>query len=377
MRTVTWGSKEYEVQEDPTPHIVIDALTHSSLTIPGRWGLKDGNPPKACTMDVLHLAPYKGCTVDCSYCSLPRFRGYNVLKYQQGISVVFDNYDRWVDQQLQTARIVHTFDFGADADVFMAVNDRYHMTEKTMYVLNKFGVPFTVTSKCRYPDEAIIHLAVNKNSWAQISVAKIGSDAERAAVQDNVTRLKAAKVKVTVRIQPYILGYSNPLAELIPLVKDIEFDNVVFGFLRAPMSLGRKQFVAYQAGNPFNLSEMYNITAPGYWQLDTKISREVLDQLRILCKDNGLKLGLCDVYERSGDTFRSLQSEYGTCASCECVNGYAWVRLPDKDKFTIVHGCPGNCLNCRPDPPCGVPEFSASVVTDLKGYQKLWLRSQK
>ena len=91
VETVTWGSKEYRVFNKPTRHIVINAFENKP-TISARWNLKGDNPPKACTCDMIHLTPYKGCTIDCSFCSLPRHRGFGVLKSQQALSVVFDNY---------------------------------------------------------------------------------------------------------------------------------------------------------------------------------------------------------------------------------------------------------------------------------------------
>lgn len=372
---VPWGSKEYVVVEEPTPHIVIDAL-ESKPTIPGRWGLKSDTVPKACTMDVLHLAPYKGCTVGCAFCSLPQYRGYNLLYNKHGVSVVLENYDLHLEQQLKSARIVHTFDFGADADVFMAVNDRYKVTQKTMQVLNKFKAPFTVTSKCRFPDDAIELIAEQPESWAQISVVTL-DDETVALLKDNMKRLKAAGVKVTARVQPYVLGVSPNITDMLGVIKAFKFDQVVFGLLRAPMGKGRKLLDLYNQDNEYDLNKIYHEKYPGYWQMDNKLQRAILAEAKEACADLGLKLGLCDVYEKQkDDSILSLQPEYGTCKSCECVNGYAYVKAPGAEVFTKVKGCPGNCLLCVENPPCGVPEFSASVVSNLSGYQRLVKKNQ-
>lgn len=366
---IQWGNKMYQVIKEPTPHIVMDAL-EVKPKIPGRWGLKTDQVPKACTMDVLHLSAYKGCTVDCPFCSLPSYRGYGLLKHKYGASVVFENYDTYVLQKLVEARLVHTFDFGADADAFMPLNDCYHITEKTMKVLNYFGVPFTVTSKVTYPDEAIEQLAQNEANWAQISVVRLdkGSIDQLA---DNLTRLKVAGVRVTARVQPYIIGYSNPINEFIPALKELGFDQVVFGFLRAPMGRGKKLLQLYSKGNDYNLEDLYTEKYPGYWQVDDRVQWSYLKQVRAACDGVGLNLGLCDTYAKDEQgKIHSLQPEFGSCASCECVNSYAYVKKPGDTKFTRVERCCGNCLLCT-SPACGVPEFAQSVMADLDGYQRL------
>lgn len=369
-RKVTWGSREFDVIEKPTPHILIDAMERKP-DITGRWGLKTDKVPKACTIDVLHLAPYKGCTVGCEFCSLPQYRGYNLLQYQHGVSVVFDRYDEWLDYKLAQAKFVHTFDFGADADIFMEVNDKYKLAEKCMSVLNNYNVPFSVTSKCRFPDAAIEELAKNRDSWAQISIVTLDPpDVE--ALADNMNRLKKAGVRVTARVQPYILGHSPLVGDMLGALKALGFDNIVFGFLRAPMGRGKKLLERYSTPEGFNLVDLYHEKFPGYWQLDTAIQRKILRQVKSACEKYKLKLGLCDVYEKRDDgSIVSLQSEFGSCQSCECVNGYAYIKRPGADVFSKVKGCPGNCLLCPEDPPCGVPEFAASVMTNIDGYQRL------
>jgi len=366
---IQWGNKKYQVIDKPTPHIVMNALDLKPK-IPGRWGLKTDKVPKACTMDVLHLSAYKGCTVGCEFCSLPAFRGYGLLMYKHGVSVVFEDYDKYVLDKLVSARMVHTFDFGADADAFMEVNDKYHLTEKTMMVLNRFEVPFTVTSKLRYPDGAIDLLAENEANWAQISVVRL-DDKSIDLIADNVSRLKKAGVPVTARVQPYIIGYSNPLDELIPALKKLGFDQIVFGFLRAPMGRGKRLLKKYSEGNEYDLEEVYTEKYPGYWQVHQCLQEAFLMNLKSLCQVEGLPLGLCDVYAKDHQgKIISLQPKYGSCKSCECVNGYAYVKKPGEGIFKKVEKCCGNCLLCV-SPACGVPEFAESVVADINLYQKM------
>lgn len=376
--TITWGKEEYKVLTKPTRHICIDAFKVKP-SISARWNTKQDNPPKACTCDMIHLTPYKGCTLDCDFCSLPRYRGFGLLKSKNNISVVFKDYDKYVDQEIGKCSFLHTFDFGADADAFMALNNRYHISEKTMGVLNKWGVPFSVSSKGVFTDWAIAELSVNKHSWAQISVITntegkrrqliLGEDAATIEqIVDNVQRLKAAGVKVIARLQPFIPYISESPKVLIPWLKQVGFDGVVFGLLRFPMSAGKGLLEKYSDISGRDFKTIFSQNTPGYWQIPDTLLYKILKQVRALCDDNELRLGLCDVYAKEGSNYVSLQSDYGNCKACETVNCYGYVRAGDK--FVRVKGCTGNCLLCK-NTPCGYPQFFKSVKYTLKDYAKL------
>ena len=380
---ITWGNKEYRVYNKPSPHIVIDALEHPGMTIPGRWNLKSDSPPKSCTQDVLHLAPYKGCSIGCTFCSLPLYRGYGFLRQKYGVSVVFDNYWSYVDREISKTHFMHTCDFGADADAFMDVNRRYHLTEKTMGVLNKWGVPFSVTTKGVITDWAIEELTKNKRNWAQISVISLKEEVrkvlvpgkESATVDDievMARRIAQEGIPLTARVQPYIPWISDPIKELIPKLADMGFNNVVFGLLRAPMGKGRRLLDTYSVMSGKDFSSLFTENYPGYRQVSDISARRIVENARDLCVKNGLKFGLCDMYVRKDDGYASLQEEYGTVKACECVNAYGYIRLPGEDRFQKVVKCPGNCLYCdEVDPPCGVPEFAKSAKYTIKNYQKI------
>ena len=379
--TAIWGSKEYRVYTKPTRHIVIDAFENKP-TISARWNLKQDNPPKACTCDMIHLTPYKGCTIDCSFCSLPRHRGFGVLKSQQALSVVFENYAEYVDEHIKQCNFLHTFDFGADADVFMAVNRRYHITEKTMRVLNKWGLPFSVTTKGIISDEAIEELKQNPCSWAQMSVITANEDLRKQIIagsdgatveqiRDNVERCKAAGVHITARVQPYIVGLVEKPEELIASVADMGFDSVVFGFMRAPMGAGKQLLQKYSdiSGKGKDFSKLYCEKTPGYWQISDDRAKKILERVRKACDKYNLPLGLCDVYVKNEDgSYVSLQKEFGTCKACETMNSYGWVR--NGDKFEKVDKCIGNCLYCKKSP-CGYSQFHDSVKYTIRDYSKL------
>lgn len=378
MEKIKWGSKEYKVFTKPSRHIVIDAM-EAKPTISARWNLKGDNPPKACTCDMIHLTPYKNCTIDCDFCSLPRYRGYGLLKSKTGISVVFDNYDEYVDQETAKCKFLHTFDFGADADAFMGLNKRYHMSEKTMAVLNKWGVPFSVSTKGVFTDWAIEELAKNPASWAQISVITMdeskrsqiipGDDgATINQIVNNVHRLKEAGVHVTARLQPFIPYITENPRVMIPWLKSVGFDSVIFGVLRAPMGAGKKLLAKYSDMSGRDFDKLFCNKTPGYWQISDELLHKILRQIRRLCDDHGLDLGLCDVYERTETGFRSLQPLYGNCHACETVNAYGYVR--SGDHFVKVKHCIGNCLICN-GIPCGHPQFPESVKYTIADYKRL------
>lgn len=378
MEKIKWGSKEYKVYTKPTRHIVVGAL-ESKPNISARWNTKQDNPPKACTCDMIHLTPYKGCTIDCDFCSLPRYRGFGVLKSKHGVSVVFENYPEYVDQQISQCNFLHTFDFGADADVFMSVNRRYHIAEKTMAVLNKWGLPFSVSTKGVFTDWAIEELAKNENSWAQISVITNNEEKRSAIIPgsdgatvddivDNVRRLKEAGVRVTARLQPFIPYVSENPKVLIPWLKEVGFDSVVFGLLRAPMGAGKKLLSKYGYLSGRDYEALFSQKTPAYWQIPDEMLHKILRQARRLCDDNGLEFGLCDMYASTPDGYVSLQSQYGSCTACETVNCYGYRR--NGDKFERVPKCPGNCLVCKKSP-CGHPQFYESVKYTMKDYAKL------
>lgn len=378
MEKIEWGSKTYKVFTKPNKHIVIDAM-EAKPTISARWNLKSDNPPKACTCDMIHLTPYKNCTIDCSFCSLPRYRGYGLLKSKEGISVVFDNYDEYLDQEIAKCTFLHTFDFGADADSFMALNKRYHMSEKTMAVLNKWGLPFSVSTKGVFTDWAIEELAKNKHSWAQISVITMDETKRKQIIPgddgatidqiiDNVKRLKAAGVHVTARLQPFIPYISENPKIFIPWLKSVGFDSVIFGLLRAPMGAGKKLLNKYteMSGHPFD--ELFSNRTPGYWQIPDELLHKILKQARKVCDENDIKFGLCDVYAKTETGYESLQPIYGNCTACETVNAYGYIRVDDT--FKRVKHCLGNCLLCN-GKPCGHEQFPASVKYTISDYKKL------
>ena len=378
VEKIKWGSKEYEVFTKPTKHIIIDAL-ETKPTISARWNTKKDNPPKACTCDMIHLTPYKGCTVNCDFCSLPRYRGFGVLKSKHGVSVVFDNYDKYVDQEISKCNFLHTFDFGADADVFMAVNKHYHMAEKTMSVLNKWGIPFSVSTKGVFTDWAVEELAENTNSWAQISVItndekkrkQIISGEDGATIDeiiDNVYRLKTAGVHVTARLQPFIPYISENPKVLIPWLKSVGFDGVVFGLLRAPMGAGKNLLSKYSSLSGRDYGKLFSQKTPAYWQIPDALMHKIIRQTRRLCDENGLSFGLCDMYEDTSNGYVSLQEQYGSCTACETVNCYGYIK--DGDRFKKVPKCIGNCLVCN-NSPCGYPQFYESVKYTIKDYARL------
>lgn len=377
---ITWGNKKYKVLQKPTRHIVIDALENKP-NIAARWNLKSDNPPKACTCDMIHLSPYKNCSIGCTFCSLPRYRGYSLLKYQHGISVVFSNYDTYVNSWLEKCNFLHTVDFGADADVFMDLNRRYHMTEKTMEVLNKWGVPFTATTKGRFTKRAIDALSKNPNSWAQISIIttdetirkQLVPGADGATINQiaaNVEALKSAGVHVTARIQPYISGLSERPFELIKSVSDMGFDSVVFGFMRVPMSAGKVLLEEYSRISGRDFSKLYTEKTPGYWQISDQKALRILEEVKKACNKYGLDLGLCDVYTKNNGVYQSEQPNFGNCKSCETVNAYGYVKNPENNQFERVEGCIGNCFYCNTTP-CGFPQFNKSVKYSIKDYSKL------
>jgi len=380
---IKWGNTEYEVVEAPTRHICINALENKP-EIKARWNTKESVPPKSCTQDVIHLVPYKNCTIDCSFCSLPRYRGFGLLNHKYHASVVFTDYSKYIDEEIAKTNFMHTVDFGADADVFMRLNDKYHETEKTMAVLNKWGIPFSVSTKGKFTDWSIDELAKNKYSWAQMSIItnkesdrkKLIPGEEAATVADmesNIDRLKARGIKVTARVQPYIPYFSTPLEELIPYLADLGFDGIVFGMMRAPMSAGKSLLEKYGKIAGVDYSQFYTEKWPAYWQLDDKLTKEIVGKARKLCDVEGLKFGLCDMYcrDKNGNGY-SIQDEFGNACACECVNAYGFTRKPNEKVFHKVDKCIGNCLKCTEvNTPCGNPQFASSVKYTMKDYQKL------
>ena len=375
---IKWGNKNYKVYSKPTKHIRINAL-ETKPSISARWNKKSDNPPKACTCDMVHLAPYKGCTIDCSFCSLPRYRGYGLLKYKQGISVVFENYPEYVNQEISKCDFLHTFDLGADADCFMSLNKRYHITEETMEVLNKWQLPFSVSTKGVITDRAIDELAKNPNNWAQISLITIDENKRKQIIpgddgatieqiKDNVQSLKSQKVHVTARLQPFMPFISENPKELIPWIKEVGFDSVVFGLLRLPMGAGKGIFQEYNKISEKDYTKLFTTKTPGYWQISDKLLHKILRQTRRLCDEYELEFGLCDVYDQKNGQYRSLQKLYGNCMACETVNCYGYVRK--NDHFVKASKCIGNCLYCKTSP-CGHPQFYESVSYTIKDYQRL------
>ena len=379
---LNWGHKQYPIIKTPTPHIVLNSF-EKKPAIFARWNLKDDKIPKACTVDVLHLSPYKGCTVKCSFCSLPRFRGYNLLFTKHKVSIVFEHYDQYVDSEIEKADFLHMFDFGADADACMPLNSYYRLTEKTMAVLNKWGIPFTITTKLTYPDSIIHELLQNKNSWAQYSIFTLKNAVLKhltnntVSVLDivaNVKRVKKAGITVTARLQPYIPYISEPLEEIVPKLVDMGFDNIVFGLFRAPMSRGTKLLQEYSVISSvinkknIDYTKLYSEKYPGYWQLPDRHSIMLVEKMRALCDKYRIKLGLCDIIVKKDGKFVSLQGEYGTEMSCECKNSHGYYKV--NNVFKKVPSCIGNCLYCR-QTNCGFPEFYDSVKYDIKKYQRL------
>lgn len=377
--TITWGSKEYRVYEKPTRHIRIDAFENKP-SISARWNVKSDNPPKACTCDMIHLTPYKGCTIDCSFCSLPRIRGFGILKSHDSVSVVFENYPEYLDEWISKCHFLHTFDFGADADVFMDLNRRYHVTEKTMQVLNKWNLPFSVTTKGVYTDWAIEEIAKNPFSWAQMSVITTDEDLRKQIIpgadgatidqiRDNVKRLKKAGIHVTARVQPYIAGLVESPEKLIPKIVDMGFDSIVFGFMRAPMGAGKQLLEQYGELSGRDFTKIYSTKTPGYWQISDKRALKLLERVHDTCQKNKIPLGLCDVYIKNEDgQYESLQSKFGTYRACETRNSYGWRR--NGDRFEKVQNCTGNCFYCSHSP-CGHHEFYDSVKYSIRDYARL------
>lgn len=380
VKTGPWAGKEFKNYKDPSPHIVMDAL-EVRPEIKGRWGLKDSNPPKACTCEMLHLAPYKNCNVGCAFCSIESVRGYGWFKHQKGYSVVFENYDEYVRQELEKTNFIHPFDFGADADVFMDLNDKYHLTEKTMRVLNEFHAPYSITTKGLFSKEAIVLMSLSEYSWAQFSMLSlkdntnakfITNPAPVKSVEKNIRQLKNRGVKVTVRIQPYIPYVTTYLALFISTLKDWGVDNIVLGTMRFPMSKGKDALNIYpglMGLSNTDFTKLFTEITPGYWQLPNLRIIQTVELAAKLCNQYGLKFGLCDTYVKGEDgKFISLQSKYGSHRSCECVRCYGFRKV--NGVFERIEKCPGTCMSCKKSN-CGHREFFDSCQYTIKDYQRL------
>ena len=375
--------REFEVIEEPHPHILVD----SRKELHGWWKGK-----RECTGERLLINPYNGCSVGCMFCyaralPAPYFR----LWHEQGIVTVARDFDRVVSDQLDSIGVASCGYLSPVSDPFQRVDSRYRLSEKIVEEFVRRNIPIQFTTKCEPPDAVLGLMKRQRHSFCQFSFvtrreelrARLmagGATVER--LLGSMERAALAGLPVVLRIDPVIPHLTDSRRDLAGLLAkgvDAGARHVVASVMDIPARLAKEvfaNFAAFGVGFTYDLGKLYGELIDGYLHAAIDYRKRVFDLLRDLCEARGVTLGLCMEYEVVGGKPVGLNETFMSSSNCEGAEIPIYRRAGDR--FVPAASCDGACLRCV-DPRCGVEDLAmgrGAEKTDfaLRDYRR-WTRT--
>lgn len=218
--------------------------------------------------------------------------------------------------------------WGGMADGFDNFEKEYGISLELLKFFDSIDYPLSISTKGTWwtKDERYMSLVrKHAHNW-HFKISIITSDKEKARkieidVDSPQERLQAIKrlsscgCHVTLRLRPYIIGVSDP-ENLIPLAKAAGADSVTTEFFcmeqRATEGLKNKfKEIGEVAG--FDIYDFYkkNSSTHGYYRLNYKYKKPILDKMKEIALNNKMRFYVSDAHGKH------------LCSNCSCCG------LPD------------------------------------------------
>lgn len=383
--------KEFEVIENPIPHILVD----SKKEIHGWYRGYSPRGERECTAERMLLNPYAGCTHDCFFCYAHAMYSYYMAYRKEKVVTVFRDYDKVVAEQLDKINVGACGYLSAVTDPLQPINDRYRLTEKLIDVFNSRGLPVDIITKARIGDEVVDLMKGHPKNFAQVTILTLDEDKRRkltpggASVDvllDNVERVANAGIYTVVRVDPLIPYVTDDEEDLAALIKEVAgrgARHIITSMMDIPPILksdilaGLGRFVRHpeQVFFPRRGNGGYNRLIMRDWNFNLEYRKNKFQSMREECDKNGLTFALCMEFEKTdqriGKDFavRGLNKNFMSSRNCEGLDTPIYIKR--SGKFEPV-GCRGDCLNCNSGQ-CGIPDLKKGGSWKLKDYRR-WSR---
>jgi DNA repair photolyase len=364
--------REFEVIEEPCPHILIESRKELHGWYKGK---------RECTGERMLINPYNGCSVGCMFCyarALPS--PYFRLWTEQGIVTVARDFDRVVADQLDSISVASCGYLSPVSDPFQEVDSKYRLSEKIIEEFVRRNIPVQFTTKCEPPDTAVGLMKTQRHSFCQFSFVTGREEVRVRLMTGGATvdgllgameRAALAGLPVVMRIDPvipYLTDSKRDLASLLDRGIDSGAGHIVTSVMDIPVRLSKEVFANFSAlgvGFTYDLGKLYTEVIDGYLHAAIDYRKRVFDLLRDLCEARGVTLGLCMEYEVVGGKAVGLNETFMSSSNCEGADIPIYTRAGEK--FVPAASCDGACLRCV-DARCGIEDLAMGLGDKKKDF---------
>jgi len=368
--------KEYEVIEEPYPHIIVE----TNKELHGWWPGK-----RECTGERLLINPYNGCSLDCIFCYTKGFNwGYFKTFFEQKIVTVCKDFDKNVAEQLDSINIVSCGYLSPVTDPFQLLNLKYKLSEKILREFISRNIPIEFITKGKIPDEVIELIKQQPHSFGQISILTLNEDLRKILVPggattseliDNIRKLSNANIHTVCRIDPilpFITDKRQDLRDLIKTFVDAGANHIISSCLDIPKVIYDYviQNIKQNFGNAiaYDYQRLYHELIDNYMNANIDYRKRLFCFLREECDKQGISFALCMEYELIDEKPKGLNQEFMSSVNCEGIDIPIYVRVGER--FKPIANCNGACLNCK-EAICGIDDLAMGKKEDSKKDWKL------
>jgi len=337
---------------------------------------------RECTAERMLINPYNGCEVNCFYCYARALPGYFEKFHRDGTVFISGDFDRIIEEQLDSINIASCGYLSPVTDPFQNINSKYKLSEKIIKVFIKKNIPIEFITKSKIPPEVIEIIKGNKHSFGQVSILTSDENLRKifspsgATVNElfnNLNLLAKNNIYCVCRIDPifpYITDNRENLINLIKKAIDSGARHIIASVVDIPVKLYK--FFMNKIKNFFGenmLLKYKNLYTENIGYINAKIDyrKQIFDFLRQTCDKLNITFALCMEYEKENGNILGLNKIYMTSVNCEGIDIPVYIRKGDK--FFPAADCKGNCLNCK-KAICGIPDLSmASKQNSRKSFK--------
>lgn len=382
MASIEINGKEFEIIEDPQPHILVP--TRKKLH--GWWPGK-----RECTAERLLVNPYNGCGVGCFFCYTRAFPGYFQLFREKGIITVSRDFDRVVAQQLDSLNIASCGYLSPVTEPFQSLEKKYRLSENIIQAFVERNIPVEFITKTRVPPSVINTIKRQPHSFGQVSIITpherlrerlVPEGATTDQLFENIYLLSKNGIFSVCRIDPvfpYITDKTEDFEQIIERARNAGCTHIVASCLDIPRRIWDDVLKnidrRFNSSTKWDYMRLYREHIDGYIHANIDYRKIIFDKLRNICERKNLTFALCMEYELVNGKPEGLNREFMSSTNCEGINIPIYRR--ENGTFRPAADCPGNCLHCT-DPRCGIPDLAMAggegkISWKLSDYRR-WSR---
>ncbi len=366
------NQREYEVIEEPQPHILIPTRKQLHGWWPGK---------RECTSERMLINPYNGCGIGCFFCYTRAFPGYFRSFRDSGVITVAKDFDQVVAEQLDSIDVATCGYLSPVTDPFQSLDAQYHLSQKIVKVFVKRNIPIEFITKASIPGKIVDLIKQQPHSFGQVSILTSNEDLRKILVPrgastdlllQNLERLAQAGIFAVCRIDPifpYLTDKIKELAELVEVIKSNGVSHLVASILDIPVRIKAHVFSAirkyFGVARERDYQRLYRENIDGYLNADINYRKTIFDGLRNVCERKNVTFALCMEYEIKKGEIEGLNQEFMSSRNCEGVDVPLYKR--EGEKFYPAVNCAGDCLHCT-DPRCNIEDLAMG----REGSRKDW-----